>query len=103
MTYIILIDEWNGITHKYFTHAVGEDVSAALDFLFAYEEAMIQDTGLFPVWSDVAAEKLYNPKDVVYIKEKDYRNDESTAYVYYIELYSDNGEVVTIVLMEDFV
>lgn len=102
MSYIILIDEDVVYTHRYFTHVVGEDLNEALDFLFAYEEAMIQDTGLFPVWTDVATEEIYNPKDVVYITEKDYREDESTAYVYYIEIYGDNRGVVTIILMEDF-
>ena len=101
MSYIVLIEEDNGFSVRKFAHVVGDDLSAAMEFLFAYEEALIDESDGIPVWSAVATDEIYNPKDALYILERDYRGDNSTNYVYFIELYDDHNDT-TLYLMEDF-
>ena len=102
MSYIVLIEEDDGYNRKKFVHVVGDDLSAAMEFLFAYEEALIDESDGIPVWSAVATDEIYNPKDVLYIVERDYRSDNSNNYVYTIELYDDKS-ITDLYLLEDFV
>ena len=102
MSYIVLIKEDDGYDVKNFAHVVGNDLDAAMDFLFAYEEALIDESDGIPVWIGAATDEIYNPKDTLYIDERDYRGDDSTNYVYFIELYDDHN-ITDLYLMEDFV
>lgn len=102
MGYIVLIEEDDGYNRKKFAHNVGDDLSAAMEFLFAYEEALIDESDGYPVWIAVATDEIHNPKDTLYIVERDYRSDNSTNYVYIIELYDDNS-ITDLYLVEDFV
>lgn len=102
MSYIVLIKEDDGYNVKNFAHVVGDDLSAAMEFLFAYEEALIDESDENPVWIGAATDEIYNPKDALYIDERDYRGDDSTNYVYFIELYDDN-RITDLYLLEDFV